>query len=391
MSNRMAGNLGLLKSSAAILAITATTLALLMVATPKGAAQSPPAEQVDLLIANGKVYDGAGGPWRQANVAVKGDTIVYVGNAPVKARRPIDAKGMAVSPGFIDMHEHSEFGLSLDGRGLSMITQGVTTGVLGEHLSAGPVLGPAVDDPMMVTPPVKRTWTTLGGFFDTLTKKGIGMNVVSYVGAGQVRSSVMGYENRDPTQAEITKMKELIVQTKQQSAFGLSAGLVYVPNSFDTTAQLIELAKVAAGLGGIYSVHMRAGDPEAGLRETIALAKGAHIPAEIFHVGMTVAHDPHFAQVVEEARAQGIDITANAYPYTVGWTYVRQLIPVWAQEGDAAAITARLKQPEVRARVVKEMQKNPGQYGQWTVSSANLKFDGRTFRQIADSMHETVE
>src|SRR6185312_2310642 len=343
---KMSVKLGLLLGSVALLAIAMDA--------PQGAlAQSPPAAEADLLIANGRVVDGSGGPWRQANVAIKGDTIVYVGNAPVRAKRTINAAGRVVSPGFIDMHQHSEFGLSFDGRGLSMVTQGVTTGVLGEHLSAGPVLGPAVDDPMMVTPPVKRTWTTLGGFFDYLTKKGIGMNVVSYFGAGQVRASVMGYENRTPTP--------------------------------------IELAKVAAGMGGIYSVHMRAGgDPEAGLRETIEIAKGAHIPAEIFHVGMTIAHNPHFAQVVEQARAQEIDVTANAYPYTVGWTYVRQLIPVWAQEGNAAAITARLQNPEMRARVVKELQQHPGAYAKWTVSSANPAFDGHTFQQIADQRHESV-
>src|SRR5215469_13131724 len=282
----MRHKLNVLLTSAALLAVLAVDQ------LPGAFAQSPPAGEADLLIVHGKVVDGAGGPWRQANVAVTGDTITYVGNAPVKAKRTINAAGQAVTPGFIDMHAHSEFGLSFDGRGLSMVTQGVTTEVLGEHLSAGPVLGPAVDDPMMVTPPVKRSWTTLGGFFDYLTKKGIGPNIVSYVGAGQVRASVMGYENRTPTPAEMDKMKQLIVQAMHEGAFGLSAGLVYVPNSFDTTAQMIELAKVAASYGGIYSVHMRAGDPEAGLRETIEIAKGAHIPAEIFHVGMTVAHDP---------------------------------------------------------------------------------------------------
>jgi len=371
--------------------IGVSLLALLMPPAAKVLAQSPPDGEADLLIANGKVIDGSGSPWRQANVAIKGDTIVYVGNAPVKAKKTVNVAGQAVTPGFIDMHAHSEFGLSLDGRGLSMVTQGVTTEVLGEHLSAGPVLGPAVDDPMMITPPVKRTWTTLGGFFDTLTKKGIGPNVVSYVGAGQVRASVMGYDNRTPTPAEMGRMKQLIVQAMQEGAFGLSAGLVYVPNSFDTTAQMIELAKVAAGMGGIYSVHMRAGEGNAGVQETVQIAKGAHIPTEIFHVGMTVARSPEFVRIVEDARAQGIDITANAYPYTVGWTYVRQLIPVWAQEGNAAAITARLKQPDVRARVVKELQQKPGQYAQWTVSSANSKFDGHTFKDIAASLHESVE
>jgi N-acyl-D-amino-acid deacylase len=368
------------------------SVALLTINAPiKGVAQSPPAGEADILITNAKVVDGSGGPWRQGNVAIKGDTIVYVGNAPVRAKKVIDAAGMVVSPGFIDMHCHSEFGLSFDGRGLSMITQGVTLEVMGEHLSAGPVLGPAVDDPMMVTPPVKRTWTTLGGFFDFLTKKGIGPNVLSYVGAGQVRASAMGYENRTPTAAEMARMKELIVQAMHEGAFGLSAGLVYVPNSFDTTDQMIELAKVAASYGGIYSVHMRAGKGDAGLLETIQIAKDAHIPTEIFHVGMSVARDPNFAPTIEKARAEGIDITANAYPYTIGWTYIRQLIPVWAQEGNADAITARLKQPDVRARVVKELQEHPGRYADYTVSSANPKFDDHTFREIAADLHESTE
>jgi N-acyl-D-amino-acid deacylase len=384
--SRRTERLSALLASAGLLAI----LALSDVPRP-AFAQSPPAGEADLLITAGRVVDGSGGPWRQANVAIKGDTIVYVGNAPVKAKKVIDAAGMVVSPGFIDMHSHSEFGLSFDGRGLSKVTQGVTTEVMGEHLSAGPVLGPAVDDPMMVAPPVKRSWTTLGGFFEYLTKKGIGPNVVSYVGAGQVRASVMGYEKRDPTPAEMDKMKALIVQAMHQGAFGLSAGLVYVPNSFDTTEQMIELAKVAAGMGGIYSVHTRAGGDHLGVRETVAIAKGAHIPAEIFHVGMAAARDPEFVRIVEEARAQGIDVTANAYPYTIGWTYVRQLIPVWAQEGNSAAITARLQQPDVRARVVAELRKNPGRYAKYTVSSANTEFDSHTFQQIADQRHESVE
>ena len=143
-----------------------------------------------MLFAGGTIVDGLGGPRRRGDVLVAGNRIARVtdGTVPLSAERVVDIGGLTIAPGFIDMHAHSEFGLSLDGRGLSMITQGVTTNVLGEHLSAGPVLGPAVDDPMMVTPPVKRSWTTLGGFFDYLTKKGIGLNVVSYVGAGQVRA-----------------------------------------------------------------------------------------------------------------------------------------------------------------------------------------------------------
>jgi len=351
---------------------------------------SQPSDQADILIKGGHVIDGTGGPWVQADVAIKGDRIVYVGRAPVTAKRVIDATGKVVSPGFIDMHAHSEFGLAMDGRGLSKITQGVTTEVLGEHLSAGPVLGQAVDDPMMVAPPVKRSWTTLGGFFSFLQKKGIGPNVVSYVGAGQVRASVMGYEDRTPTYTEMTLMKELIAQAMEEGAFGLSAGLVYVPNSFNTTQHMIALAKVAASYGGIYSVHMRDGS-EKGLQETIDIAKGAHIPVEIFHQGGGIARNPNIARMINQARSEGVDVTANAYPYTVGWTYIRQLIPVWAQAGNAAAITARLKDPEIRAKVIAEMRAAPARYGRYTISSANPDFDGHTLQQLADSMRVSVE
>ncbi len=353
-------------------------------------AQSPPVGEVDVLIHGGRVVDGTGSPWAQGDVAIQGDRIVYVGRAPVKAKRVIDATGKVVSPGFIDMHTHSEFGLALDGHGLSKVTQGVTTEVLGEHLSAGPVLGPAVDDPMMVTPPVKRTWTTLGGFFSFLEKKGIGPNVASYVGAGQVRASVMGYEDRTPTAAEMDGMKKLIAQAMEEGAFGLSSGLVYVPNSFDTTEQMIELAKVSASYGGIYTAHIRSSDDK-GVNEVIRIAREAQLPLEIYHLGGGIAHFPEFVDIVNKARSEGVDISANAYPYTVGWTYVRQLLPPWAQAGDAAAITARLKQPDVRARVVKELHADRRPFAQYRFSSANLEFDGKTFQQVADAMHETVE
>jgi len=365
-------------------------IAVLFFAGPAVVAQ-PANLQADVLIKNGHVVDGTGGPWMQANVAIKGDRIIYVGRAPVNAKRVIDASGKVVSPGFIDMHSHSEFGLSFDGRGLSKVTQGITTEVMGEHLSGGPVLGPAVDDPMMVTPPVKRTWTTLGGFFSFLEKKGLGPNVVSYVGAGQVRASVMGYDDKPVTPEDMRKMKALIAQAMEEGAVGLSAGLYYLPNSFFSTAQMIELAKVAASYGGIYTVHMRPGPGLSGLTETIDIARGANIPVEILHVSGSIARNPDFAPTIEKARAEGVDVTANAYPYTIGWTYVRQLLPVWAQVGDAAAITARLKIPENRARAIKELQEHPGQYKDYHFSSANLDYDGYTMQQVADRTHVSPE
>jgi N-acyl-D-amino-acid deacylase len=373
------------------LAPAAAALALFL---PVGAssveAQTPPAMQADILIQNGHVVDGTGGPWMQANVAITGDRIVYVGRAPVKAKRVIDAAGKVVSPGFIDMHAHSEFGLALDGRALSKVTGGVTTDVMGEHLSAGPVLGPAVDDPMMVTPPVKRSWTTLGGWFSYLQKKGIGLNVVSYIGAGQVRASAMGYQNREPTPAEMDRIKQLIRQGMEEGAFGLSNGMSYVPNMFFSTAQLIELCKVAASYGGIFTIHIRnvgPGDPrDKGLKEAIEIAKGAHIPVEIFHLGASAGMDPDdFIKDVQQARADGVDITGNSYPYETGWTYLTQSLPAWAQEGDSAAIVARLQKPDTRARILDEMKDR--NFATLKVASANLEYDGKHLTQIATDMH----
>jgi N-acyl-D-aspartate/D-glutamate deacylase len=361
----------------------------LLTGTTSVDAQSPPSTQVDILIKNGRVVDGTGGSWFQADVAITGDRIVYVGRAPVKAKRVIDAVGKVVSPGFIDMHSHSEFGLLLDGRGLSKVTQGITTEVMGEHLSAGPVLGLAVDDPMMVTPPVKRTWTTLGGFFSYLQKKGIGLNVASYIGAGQVRASAMGYENRQPTPAEMEKIKQLIRQGMEEGAFGLSNGMSYVPNMFFDTAQLIELCKVAASYGGIFTIHIRnvsPGDPrDKGLKEAIEIAKGARIPVEIFHLGASAQMEPDlFIRDVQQARADGVDITGNSYPYETGWTYLTQALPAWAQEGDSAAIVARLQKPDTRSRILAEMKDRD--FSTLKVASVNPEFDGKRLVQIADDM-----
>jgi len=371
-----------------------TALALLLLAAADAGAQSPPVAQADILIKNGHVVDGTGGAWFQADVAITGDKIVYVGRAPVKAKRVIDAKGKVVSPGFIDMHSHSEFGLALDGRGLSKITQGVTTEVMGEHLSAGPVLGPAVDDPMMVTPPVKRSWTTLGGWFSYLQKKGIGPNIASYVGAGQVRASAMGYQNRQPTPAEMDKIKQLIRQAMEEGAFGLSNGMSYVPNMFFSTAQLIELCKVAGEYGGIFTIHIRnvaPGDPrDKGLKEAIAIAKGAHIPVEIFHLGASAGMDPDdFIKDVQQARADGVDITGNSYTYETGWTYLTQSLPAWAQEGNSADIVARLQKPDTRTRILDEMKDR--NFATLKVASVNPEFDGKLLPQIATQMHVTPQ
>ena len=337
---------------------------------------------VDLLIRNARVVDGAGGPWYRASVAISGDEIVSVGPVQPAAEVPaveiLDAAGMTLAPGFIDMHAHSEYGLLVDPRALSKVAQGVTTEVLGEHLSAGPVLGPAVDDPMMVAPPVERDWTTLGGYLDRLEQAGIGPNVVSYVGSGQVRASVIGYEEREATPAELEEMESLVAQAMEEGAFALASGLAYIPNAFASTEELVALTRVAAGYGGFYVSHLRSGIE--GLREGIAIAREAGTALEIHHLNSTSGDRiGDYAAMIAEARASGVEVTGNVYPYIAGWTYLRSLLPRWAQEGGVDRMLERFTDPEERERLLAELRASEAERPRWErtfVSSFRPEVDG---------------
>jgi N-acyl-D-aspartate/D-glutamate deacylase len=281
------------------------------------------------------------------------------------------------------MHAHSEYGLLVDPRALSKVTQGVTTEVLGEHLSAGPVVGKAEDDPMMVAGPLRRDWTTLGGFFERLERQGIGPNVLSYVGSGQVRACVVGYDKREATRQELQQMQRLVADAMEQGAFGVSSGLAYVPNAYASTEELIELAKIAGSYGGIYVTHLRGGVD--GLREGIRIAREAGLPMEIHHVNSTSSRNvATFVAEIEQARREGVDITANAYPYIAGWTYLRSLLPQWALEGGTAVMLARLQRPDDRARILKELQEpaEPGRWDRVFVSSYNKEVDGLSISEL---------
>ena len=335
-------------------------------------------EEIDLLIRGGRILDGSGSPWIQADLAIRGDTIVAVGRGSAESRRIIDASGMVVSPGFIDMHAHSEYGLIVDPRGLSKVTQGVTTEVIGEHLSAGPVKGKAEDDPMMVSKPVERDWTTLGGFFDRIRKAGIGPNLVSYVGSGQVRACVVGYEERPASPAELEEMKALVAEAMEEGAFGLASGLAYVPNAYASTEELIELTKVAASYGGFYVTHLRPGLE--GLREGIQIAREAGAPMDIFHMNSTSSSQVNaFVAEIEKARREGVDVTGNVYPYIAGWTYLKSLLPRSVQEGGTDAMISRLRDETARKALIQEMQEREARRPRWErtfVSSHNPDVDG---------------
>ena len=358
-----------------------------------GGAPSGPPPPADLLIRGARIVDGTGSPWFRANLAVAGDTIVNVGPGEPDAARVIEADGLVLAPGFIDMHAHSEYGLLVDPRALSKTAQGVTTEVLGEHLSAGPVMGPAVDDPMMVAPPIERDWTTLGGYLDRLEFAGVGPNVVSYVGSGQVRASVIGYEERAATEEDLQAMEALVTQAMEEGAFALASGMAYIPNAFASTEELIRLTRVAAGYGGIYVSHLRGGLE--GLAEGITIAREAGTALEIHHLNSTSgARIPEYAAMIAEARASGVDVTGNVYPYIAGWTYLRSLLPRWAQEGGVDRMLERLTDAADRERLLAELRESETERPRWGrtfVSSFRDEVNGLSILDLGEARGTTPE
>ena len=366
----------------------------LAAASPGRSIVTAQAPRYDLLIRNGTVVDGTGSPGVRADVAVAGDTIVALAPGVTAAsRRTIDAQGLVVAPGFIDMHTHSDSALLEDGRAASFLMQGVTTEVLGEHTSAGPILGKAERGLFSLTEDASTKaptpdWTTLGGYFKKLEVGRTSLNVASYVGSGQVRACVVGYENRPATRDELKQMEALVADAMRDGAVGVSSGLAYVPNIYATTDELTALAKVAAEHGGYYATHLRAGtreDPLSGLKEALAIGEGAKSPLEIIHVNSTAGgRIGEFAALIDAARARGLDVAANLYPYTAGMSFLRSLLPPWAQEGGTEAMLARLRNPADRARMQQTLgQSDLARWQRTYVSSTNRAIDGKTIADLA--------
>jgi len=320
--------------------------------------------QYDLLIVHGHIVDGSGSPWFEGSVAVKDGRIVDVGRLrSVTAKRVIDARGLVVAPGFIDLHSHSDYTLLVDGAAQSKIRQGVTTEIIGEAASAGPILGPAVPDfdngtaPLTQKDGLKRDWTTLGEYFARAERQGISVNIASYVGSGQVRLDVMGNVNRAPTAEELENMESLVGQSMREGAIGVSSGLIYTPNLFARTEELIELAQVATRYGGLYTTHIRGEGSNSvqALSEAIEIAEKAGLPGHILHFKMNgQANWGHMAgliELIQAARDRGLDITADQYPYTAGMTSLQQCLPPKYLEGTADQVVARLKDPKARDEI----------------------------------------
>ena len=325
-------------------------------------------KEVDVVIRGGTLYDGSGGPPVVGDLAIDGDRIVAVGDLKGHAgRAEIDARGLAVAPGFINMLSWANESLIQDGRSMSDIRQGVTLEVLGEGDSMGPL------NETMKQEMVERQsdiefdvdWTTLGEYLQHLEARGISTNVASFVGAATVRIHEMGYEDRDPTPEELDAMLQLVREAMEEGAVGVGSSLPYIPAPFASTEELIALARVAADHDGMYISHIRNEGDEifAALEEFVTIVQEAGVRGEIYH--LKVSHKRNWDKLddvvalIEAAREEGLAVTADIYTYHASSTGLNYDLPAWVKEGDHEERTARLKDPAVRERVIAETEMIP--------------------------------
>ncbi len=317
----------------------------------------------DLVVRNALIYDGSGAAPVRGDIAINADTLAAVGLLDhAAAKREIDAHGLAAAPGFINMLSHAEESLIADGRSESDIRQGVTLEVFGEF-SMGPLTDTLKKEALEQEGDIKYpiTWTTLGEYLDSLEKRGISTNVASFVGAGTVRANVLHYARRAPTAAELESMKQLVRQAMEEGALGVTCMLLYVPDVYMSTRELIELARVASGYGGVFTSHIRSEGKNllSAVDEMITISREANIPVEIYHLKASGRDSWHLEDTllrkIDAAREQGTKITADMYTYTAAATGLDGAMPPWVQEGGYKAWATRLKDPSVRARLKKEM------------------------------------
>ena len=325
--------------------------------------ESPNPSGFDLVIANGEIYDGLGGDPYVADIAIAGDRIVAIGENLGPARETIDATGLSVAPGFINMLSWATDSLIEDGLSQSDIRQGVTLEVMGEGWSMGPL-----NDAMKTMAAARQgdikydvTWTTLGEYLQFLEDRGVSTNVASFVGASTVRIHEVGFEDRPPTDDELQRMRDHIRTAMEEGALGVGSSLIYAPAFYAETPELIALCEVAAEYGGRYISHIRSEGNQLveAVDELVTIAREAGIGAEIYH--LKAAGQENFGKLetvfrrIEDARAEGLDITADMYTYTAGATGLDASMPPWVQEGGYEAWAERLKDPEIRARLEQEI------------------------------------
>ena len=317
----------------------------------------------DVVIKSGRIYDGSGGSSYVADVAIEDDRIAAIGQFDADADLVIDAQGLAVAPGFINMLSWATDSLIEDGRSQSDIRQGVTLEVMGEGFSMGPLNEMMKRDMLESQGHIKFSveWTTLGEYLEYLERKGVSTNVASFVGAATVRVHALGYQDRTPTYIELQKMRQLVAQAMREGALGVGSALIYAPGVYAETDELVALAEVAGKYGGMYISHIRSEGNSLleAVDELITIARKANVAAEVYH--MKVAGKANWPKLdamiekIEKARAEGLSITANMYTYTAGATGLDAAMPPWVQAGGHRAWVTRLKDPAIRRRVLREM------------------------------------
>ncbi len=372
-----------------------------------------PAPAYDVVIRGGTLLDGSGDAPRTGDVAIVGDSIVAVGTVDGRGRTEVDATGLAVAPGFINMLSWATESLIEDGRSLSGIRQGVTLEVMGEGTSMGPLSDTLRAELVAEQGDIKYpvTWRTLRGYQDSLVKKGISTNIASFVGATTVRMNHVGWDDRAPTPSELDAMQAEVRQAMEEGALGVGSSLIYAPAFYAKTPELIALAKVAAEYDGMYISHLRSEGArfEEAVDELLTIAREAKIRAEIYHLKAAGEGNwPKMARVLarlDSARAAGVPVTADIYPYTAGATGLDAAMPPWVQEGGYAAWAKRLQDPAIRARVAREMRTSTDQWESLLLASGSpdrvvlagfkadslKKFTGKTLAEVAKLRGTSVE
>ena len=352
----------------------------------------------DLLILNGHILDGAGNPWFKADVGIVGDRIESVGRlGKEKTERRINAEGHVVAPGFIDIHSHSDMPLLVEPRAESKIHQGVTTEVVGNCGGSAAPMNRAVKayrekyGRSGVPEDFEYDWETMADYLARLDRQGIAVNVAPLVGQGTVRHNVMGYEAREPTDSELRKMRRLVDAAMRDGAWGVSSGLIYPPSVYAKTDELVELAKVSAKYGGLYASHIR-GEGETlldAVKEAIEIGERSGAPVQIAHFKASGkefwGRTKESHRLVEEARARGVDVTFDQYPYIASSTGLSSVLPHWAHEGGAEKMMERLRDPEVRKRLELERRRDRDWSEIMVVYvKKNPKYIGKRITEIAE-------
>lgn len=351
-----------------ILAAVVSALGACQAPPAPAASPAPPAQNqnavFDVLITNGRIVDGTGAPWFRGDVGIIGDRIAAIGQlAGRTATTRIDATNLVVAPGFIDMLGQSEFNVLVDPRAASKITQGVTTEITGEGSSIAPLNDPLVKaaQPSYDRFKVTLDFRTLNDYFARLEKNRPAINVGTFVGAGGVRAYVMGSGQKVASAGDLDAMKKLVEQAMQHGALGVSTSLQYVPGRFASTDEIVELAKVARQYGGIYISHQRSESSQIieSLDEVFAVAERANIPAEVWHLKTAYKANwgrmPEVLKYFDAARARGLDVTANMYPYDRASNGLDACLPLWVREGGLDPMLQRLNDPSLRERIKKDM------------------------------------